>query len=338
MHLHWWLRCLTAIGGAFVPVHVQRAGLQLGMDGQAGKHGAADQYNTLQQFHADGFRATLMGRMRCLGLGFNGTVSLSRLSMDLPLLHALLAVLCGSVVGFSLALIGGGGSILAVPLLLYVVGLHDPHTAIGTSAVAVAVNAFANLIPHARAGNVRWPAAFMFAATGVLGAFLGSSLGKLIDGHRLLMLFALLMLVIAGLMLRGRRGRDGTGYPHRHMFPRLAVVGLGAGSVAGFFGIGGGFLIVPGLVFASGMAMIEAIGTSLFCVGSFGLTAAINYAVSGLVAWPIALEFIAGGIAGGWLGTLGVQKLSRKRGALTVLFAAVIVAVALFMLAKSVLR
>jgi uncharacterized protein len=264
--------------------------------------------------------------------------SLPCLIMDLPSLHDLLAVLCGSAVGFSLALIGGGGSILAVPLLLYVVGLHDPHTAIGTSALAVSANAFANLVPHARAGNVRWPAAFMFAATGVLGAFFGSSLGKVIDGHRLLMFFALLMLLIAALMLRGRRGHDGTGYPRKHMFPRLGVVGLGAGSLAGFFGIGGGFLIVPGLVFASGMAMLEAIGTSLFCVGAFGFTAALNYAASGWVAWPTALEFIAGGIAGGWLGMLGAQKMSRKRGALTVLFAGVIVAVALFMLAKSLLR
>jgi uncharacterized membrane protein YfcA len=253
----------------------------------------------------------------------------------MPLLHNLLAVLCGSAVGFSLALIGGGGSILAVPLLLYVVGVRDPHTAIGTSALAVAVNAYANLIPHARAGNVRWPAAFMFAAFGVVGAWMGSSLGKVIDGHRLLVLFALLMMVIAALMLRGRRGHDGSGYPRRHMFPRLGVIGLGAGCLAGFFGIGGGFLIVPGLVFASGMAMIDAIGTSLFCVGSFGFTAALNYASSGLVAWPIAFEFIAGGIVGGWIGMLAAKKLSKTRGALSMLFAVVIIAVAIFMLAKS---
>lgn len=264
-------------------------------------------------------------------------VSLKCPAMGLLSLHDLLAVLCGSAVGFSLALIGGGGSILAVPLLLYVVGLHDPHRAIGTSALAVSANAFANLLPHARAGHVRWPAAFMFAATGVVGAFLGSSLGKIIEGRHLLVLFALLMLVIATLMLRSRRGHDGTGYPRKHMYPRLALVGLGAGGLAGFFGIGGGFLIVPGLVFASGMAMIDAIGTSLFCVGAFGLTAAINYAVSGLVTWPIALEFIAGGVAGGWLGMLAAQKLSKKRGALSVLFAGVIVAVAVFMLAKSLL-
>jgi uncharacterized protein len=253
----------------------------------------------------------------------------------MPLLHNLLTVLCGSLVGFSLALIGGGGSILAVPLLLYIVGVRDPHMAIGTSALAVAANAYANLIPHARAGNVRWPAAFTFAATGVVGAFLGSSLGKVIDGHRLLVLFALLMIVIAVLMLRGRRGHSGSGYPRKHMFPRLGAVGLGAGCLAGFFGIGGGFLIVPGLVFASGMALIEAIGTSLFCVGSFGLTAALNYASSGLVAWPIAFEFIAGGVVGGWFGMLAANKLSKTRGALTILFAVIIIAVAIFMLAKS---
>jgi uncharacterized protein len=250
----------------------------------------------------------------------------------------LLSIVCGSVVGFSLALIGGGGSILAVPMLLYVVGLHDPHRAIGTSALAVASNAFANLIPHARAGNVRWPAAFTFATAGVIGAFLGSSLGKIVDGERLLMLFAVLMLVIATLMLRGRRGHDGTGYPRKYMFPRLGMVGLGAGTLAGFFGIGGGFLIVPGLVLASGMAMIDAIGTSLFCVGAFGTTAALNYAASGLVQWSLALEFIAGGVAGGWLGMASAQKLAKTRGALTVLFAAVIATVALFMLAKSLLH
>jgi len=139
-------------------------------------------------------------------------------------------------------------------------------------------------------------------------------------------------------MLRGRRGHDGSGYPREHMFPRLGVVGLGAGCLAGFFGIGGGFLIVPGLVFASGMSMIEAIGTSLFCVGSFGLTAALNYAASGLVTWLVAIEFIAGGIAGGWLGMFAAKKLSKTRGALSVLFAAVIIAVAVFMLAKSLPR
>ena len=151
--------------------------------------------------------------------------------LHLDFMQALLAIACGSAVGFSLALIGGGGSILAVPLLLYVVGVHDPHLAIGTSALAVSLNAFANLIPHARAGHVRWKAAFIFAATGVVGAFIGSTIGKAVNGQRLLVLFAILMIVVALLMLRGRRGGGPDRYPLPHANPRLAGVGLGAGPV-----------------------------------------------------------------------------------------------------------
>jgi uncharacterized membrane protein YfcA len=253
---------------------------------------------------------------------------------DPLLLQAALAIACGSLVGFSLALIGGGGSILAVPLLLYVVGVDDPHLAIGTSALAVSFNAFANLIPHARAGHVRWKPAFCFAAAGVLGAFAGSSLGKVVDGRHLLVLFALLMLVVAGFMLRGRRGGSNR-YPLPGMYPRLGAVGLGAGSLAGFFGIGGGFLIVPGLMFASGMEIIYAIGTSLFAVGAFGLTAAVNYAASGLVDWTVTAEFIVGGVAGGWLGALVAKRLARTHGALNLLFALAIAAVAILMLVKT---
>jgi uncharacterized membrane protein YfcA len=248
--------------------------------------------------------------------------------------QALLAVACGSIVGFSLALIGGGGSIMAVPLLLYVVGLHDPHLAIGTGALAVSLNAYANLIPHARAGHVRWKVAFVFAASGILGAYAGSTIGKAINGQHLLILFAMLMLVVAGFMLRGRRGGPDR-YPLPRMYPRLGAVGLGAGGLAGFFGIGGGFLIVPGLMFASGMEIIYAIGTSLFAVGSFSLTTAANYAASGLVDWPVAGEFIAGGVLGGWLGAMGAKRLAKTRGALNTIFALAIIGVAILMLVKS---
>ena len=255
--------------------------------------------------------------------------------LHLDFMQALLAIACGSAVGFSLALIGGGGSILAVPLLLYVVGVRDPHLAIGTSALAVSLNAFANLIPHARAGHVRWKAAFIFAATGVVGAFIGSTIGKAVNGQRLLVLFAILMIVVALLMLRGRRGGGPDRYPLPHTNPRLAGVGLGAGALSGFFGIGGGFLIVPGLMLASGMEIIHAIGTSLFAVGAFGLTAATNYAVSGLIDWPVAAAFIGGGVAGGWLGAHGAKKLAKTRGALNAIFAGVIIVVAIYMLFHS---
>lgn len=250
--------------------------------------------------------------------------------------HQLLAILCGSLVGASLALIGGGGSILAVPLLLYVVGVRDPHLAIGTSALAVSLNAFANLVPHARAGHVRWRAAAVFAVAGVLGAFVGSSLGKWLDGQRLLLLFAVLMLVVAALMWRPRAAGVSASPPHP--WPRLGGTGLLTGGVAGFFGIGGGFLIVPGLMFAGGLAIIDAIGSALLAVGVFGATTAINYAASGLIDWRIAVEFIAGGLAGGWLGALGAHRLAQRRGVLNRLLAVVIAAVAVLMLWREIGR
>ena len=120
------------------------------------------------------------------------------------------AICSGVIVGFTLGMVGGGGSILALPLLLYVVGIPDPHLAIGTSAVIVAVNAFANLVPHAREQHVRWHPALVFAAAGLAGAFAGSSIGKAVDGRRLLILFALLMLFVAAMMLRGRKADSGT--------------------------------------------------------------------------------------------------------------------------------
>src|SRR6201986_3484555 len=119
-------------------------------------------------------------------------------------MQGLLGLASGSLVGFSLGLVGGGGSILAVPLMVYVVGVPEPHVAIGTSAIAVAANAAINLSNHARGRTVVWYCALMFAAAGIIGAFCGSLLGKMLDGQKLLALFALVMLVIALLMLKTR--------------------------------------------------------------------------------------------------------------------------------------
>lgn len=122
------------------------------------------------------------------------------------MLHDILAIGSGALVGFVLGLIGGGGSILAVPLLVYVVGVRSAHVAIGTSSVAVALSVLSSLIGHARAGNVRWPCALVFAACGMVGASLGSTIGKSFDGQRLLTLFGILMIVVALLMLRKPKG------------------------------------------------------------------------------------------------------------------------------------
>ena len=248
---------------------------------------------------------------------------------------SLLAILCGALVGFILGLIGGGGSILATPLLLYVVGL-PPHAAIGTGALAVSVNAFVNFAGHSRAGHVRWHSALIFAATGMVGAYAGSTLGKAMDGQRLVLLFAVLMIAVGLLMLRPRRVMPGEAEPMvPHQALRTGVVGLGVGLLSGFFGIGGGFLIVPGLILATRMPMINAVGTSLFAVGVFGLTTALNYAASGLVEWRVAVEYILGGMAGGFIGLRAAGLLARERNALNRVFAAVVFLVAFYIIWRS---
>lgn len=247
----------------------------------------------------------------------------------------ILAILSGAAVGLVLAVIGGGGSILATPALLYVVGVSNPHMAIGTSALAVSVNAFANLINHARRGHVRWRNAGTFAAAGVIGAMIGATIGKATDPRVLLPLFAMLM-IVAGFAMLGRKTADAIEERFsRANMPKLIGYGLGVGTLSGFFGIGGGFLIVPGLVAATGMSMIQAIGSSLLSVGSFGATTATSYAIDGLVDWRIALLFIGGGLIGGVIGASFATHLSKQRGALQRVFATVVFIVAAYMLYRS---
>ncbi len=148
-----------------------------------------------------------------------------------------------------LGLIGGGGSILATPLILYVVGVANPHVAIGTGALAVSANPYANLVSHARKGHVWWRCAVVSALVGSLGAAMGSSLGMLIDGKRLLFVFGLLMIVVALLMLRTRRDQVDRYRPiDLRMCLNTALAAILTGAASGFFGVGGGFLIVPALM------------------------------------------------------------------------------------------
>jgi len=252
-----------------------------------------------------------------------------------PVQYALGAA-SGGVVGFSLGLVGGGGSILAVPLMVYLVGVRSPHVAIGTSAFAVAANAAVGMINHARHGAVKWRLATVYAGSGVVGALVGSTAGKAFDGRKLLFLFAILMAVIGALMLRrrGHTGDEGAAYNRRNA-PKVVGYGVGTGLVSGFFGIGGGFLIVPGLIASTGMPILSAIGSSLVAVTAFSLTTALNYAISGLVEWPLAFAFAGGGVVGSLAGTRIAKRMSSTRGLLTTVFAVLIFAVAAYMMWKS---
>lgn len=257
-------------------------------------------------------------------------------------LHALLSIASGSLVGFSLGLVGGGGSILAVPLLVYVVGIPNPHVAIGTSAIAVAASAAANLFGHARAHTVKWSCALVFAMSGVVGAAAGAQLGKMVDGHRLLMLFGVLMVVVGLMMLRPRKlgGNPDiklTRESMRKLLPMLIGIGFLVGALSGFFGIGGGFLIVPGLMGATAMPLINAISSSLVAVTAFGLTTATSYAVSGMVDWQLAMLFMIGGALGGLLGIKLAHHLAGSyKHALTLTFSGIVIVVGIYVIVRSI--
>ncbi len=243
------------------------------------------------------------------------------------------AVLSGLLVGGLLSVFGGGGSVLATPLLIYAVGVRDPHVAIGTSAAAVAVSAVIGLTAQARAGRVKWPCAVVFAAAGLVGSVTGAQVAKQMDGGVLLAWFALAMaLVGAAMLLPQRRPGD----PGVHLTPafvlKLAPLGLGTGLAAGFFGIGGGFLIVPGLMAATGMTLSNAAASSLLSVALFGAATSASYAASGLVDWGLFAALVAGGamgvLAGGPLARRleGHADLARRVFAVMVMAAAAYVA------------
>jgi len=252
-----------------------------------------------------------------------------------------LAAASGSLVGFVLGLVGGGGSIIAVPLLLYVVGIGSPHLAIGTSAIAVSLSALANLPNHARRGMVKWPCAMSFSAAGVAGAWAGSTLAMSVPGDQLLALFGLLMIIVGSVMLLRKDAEGNPGIrlsfsTAQQLLPLLLAIGFAVGGLSGFFGIGGGFLIVPGLMLATGMPIAYAIGTSLVAVAVFGATTASNYAISGLVDWRIAVVFIGGGLAGGILGSLAGQRLSDRKGSLAIVFAVFVILIGIYVSWKGI--
>jgi uncharacterized protein len=243
-----------------------------------------------------------------------------------------LNALAGSIVGLVLGLIGGGGSIIAVPLLLYVVGVPSVHTAIGTSAIAVAISAFGNMLTYAWRGLVKWPCALVFSASGILGSFAGARLALSVDESRLLFLFAGLMLIIGVVMLL-RRDAEGdpevrlTATTAGRMLPWLIPMGLAVGTLAGFFGIGGGFLVVPGLLFATGMPLRHAIGTSLVAITLFGAATATHYAWAGVVDWRSVAMFVGGGVVGSIGGQYLSSFLAGKTRMLQILFGLFVIAI-----------
>ncbi|MFZ4747811.1 MAG: sulfite exporter TauE/SafE family protein [Sphingomonas sp.] len=239
------------------------------------------------------------------------------------------AVLGGAVIGLLLSVFGGGGSVLATPLLLYIVGVRDPHVAIGTSAAAVAVNAAVGLLVQARAGRVKWPCALVFGGAGLTGSLVGAHFAKQIDGSQLLLWFAVAMAFVGGSMLIPRKSQGDAGVRLTTALTlKIAPAGAVTGLAAGFFGIGGGFLIVPGLMAATGMTLANAAASSLVSVVLFGAATSASYAASGLVDWRVFMALVGGGAIGSMIAIPVGRLLAERTTAARTAFSLMVLATA----------
>lgn len=248
-----------------------------------------------------------------------------------------LSILSGTVVGFSLGLVGGGGSVLAVPLLLYVVGIKDTHAAIGTSALAIGIIASINLLSHKKTGNLKIKKGLAFAIPGIAGTIIGSQLGLWTPAENLLIMFAIFMAIIGILMIKKKTTRkEITSSSSLVLLKKnISLSGFSVGVLAGYFGIGGGFLIVPTMMYSAGLNIFQAIGTSLVSVSSFGLVTATRYIIEGHIDLTIAGLFVAGGVVGGFVGVKLSENIPREN--LVKIFSLLLFGVAAYIIVKTMI-
>lgn len=228
---------------------------------------------------------------------------------------AVIAVLAGVLIGLTMGALGGGGSILTVPVLVYALG-QEPQPATTASLIIVGITSVTAAVGHARAGRVNWRAAGVFGVLGILASFLGSVLNRTVNPQVLLLAFAALMIVAAAAMFaRTRRPRDTdvrasdtateAENPGRHRLVRRVRVVLAAlvvGFLTGFLGVGGGFLIVPALVLALGFSMPTAVGTSLVVIAMTSIGALAERAGHASVPWAVVIPFTLAAMVGSQFG------------------------------------
>ncbi|MGP4056451.1 sulfite exporter TauE/SafE family protein [Mycobacterium sp. 4D054] len=212
-----------------------------------------------------------------------------------------LAIGLAVFVGVALGLLGGGGSILTVPLLAYVAGM-DAKQAIATSLLVVGVTSAIGAVSHARAGRVQWRTGLIFGAAGMAGAYGGGLLARFIPGTVLLIGFALMMIATAVAMLRGRKNVQIAEGTHRLPVPTIIAEGLVVGLVTGLVGAGGGFLVVPALALLGGLPMPVAVGTSLIVIAMKSFAGLGGYLSSVQIDWTVALAVTAAAVVGALIG------------------------------------
>ncbi|MGX1908390.1 sulfite exporter TauE/SafE family protein [Streptomyces phaeochromogenes] len=204
------------------------------------------------------------------------------------------------LIGVSLGVLGGGGSILTVPILVYLAGMETKE-AIATSLFVVGVTSAAGVVSHARAGRVRWRTGLLFGLAGMTGAYAGGRLAEFIPGTVLLLAFALMMIATAVAMIRGRRQQPKKVH---HELPVVHVLleGIVVGLVTGLVGAGGGFLVVPALALLGGLPMTVAVGTSLLVISMKSFAGLAGYLASVHIDWGFAALVTATAVVGSVIG------------------------------------
>jgi len=236
-------------------------------------------------------------------------------------------ILLGVAIGLSLGFLGGGGSILTVPALVYVVG-QNPHAAVTASLIIVGANAGFGSLMHRNQGTLNWHVALLFGGVGMVTAYLAAGMSESIPSTVLLVLFAALMLVVGAFMIFGRKPQEECQDPRG--WAVIAATGAGVGVLTGFLGVGGGFLIVPALVMLVGLPMRQAIGTSLIVIAMNSLAGVLGHMHGATIDVQVVSVFVVSGFAGAFAGARLAKRISP--GILRTSFAIFVVILGAFLL------
>lgn len=216
------------------------------------------------------------------------------------------------LIGVTLGMLGGGGSILTTPVLIYLAGV-DAKQAIAMSLFVVGVTSVAGAVPHARAGRIRWRTGLLFGSAGMAGAYAGGRLAAFVPANVLLIAFGVMMTVTAAAMLRGRTEIEPGHGAGKRPLARIVLEGATVGLVTGLVGAGGGFLVVPALALLGGLPMPAAVGTSLLVIALKSFAGLAGYLQSVHIDWTLTLSVTALAAAGGLLGSRLAGRVDPER-------------------------
>ncbi|MGE5221327.1 MAG: sulfite exporter TauE/SafE family protein [Omnitrophica WOR_2 bacterium] len=243
--------------------------------------------------------------------------------------HLVVDLVLGFGIGVSLGMLGGGGSILTVPALVYLVG-QSPQAAVTTSLAIVGANSVLGAVFHNRQGTLNWKVALIFGGAGMLVAYLSAGLSRLFTPAALLVAFALLMLLIGGMMLLQNRKSENQALLSMRGWPYILAGGAGVGLLTGILGVGGGFLIVPVLVMLVGLPMYQAVGTSLAVIAANSFAGLLGHLSLPGFDLSLTLVFVLAGLAGTFAGSKLAHRMPAKQ--LKIAFAIFVIALAFFIL------